>query len=227
MAMVRVFTVPPAVEDQLRTSCHRRGPLNPPRADKITGGVRQTRGMTRVIAGDARGRRLQVPPGTTTRPTSDRAREGLFSSLQSLLELDDARVLDLYAGSGALGLEAISRGAASATLVESDPEAVAVLRANVEHLGFRTAYVVAQPVERFLAVDAEPRYDLALVDAPYDLDVVPALEQLLPWLAPDAVVAVERRTRRSDFAWPAGYEQVRERRYGEATLWYALLASPA
>lgn len=185
--------------------------------------------MTRVIAGDARGRRLQVPPGTTTRPTSDRAREGLFSSLQSLLDLEGARVLDLYAGSGALGLEALSRGAGSATLVESDPDAVTALRANVEHLGLRSAFVVAQPVERFLALPteraAEPRYDLALVDPPYELDVVPALEQLLPWLAPDAVVAVERRTRRSTFAWPAGYERVRERTYGEATLWYALLAS--
>ena len=183
--------------------------------------------MTRVISGDARGRRLQVPPGTTTRPTSDRAREGLFSSLQSLLDLEGARVLDLYAGSGALGLEAVSRGAASATLVESDPDAVAVLRANVEALGLRDAFVMAQPVERFLAVDAEPRYDLALVDPPYDLDVEPVLELLLPWLAPDAVVAVERRTRRSTFAWPAGYERVRERTYGEATLWYALLASAA
>ena len=183
--------------------------------------------MTRVISGAARGRRLQVPSGTTTRPTSDRAREGLFSSLQSLLDLEGARVLDLYAGSGALGLEAVSRGAGSATLVEDDPDAVAVLRANVEHLGFRSAYVVAQPVERFLAVDAEPRYDLALVDPPYDVDVVPALELLVPWLAEDAVVAVERRTRGPELAWPTAYERVRERRYGEATLWYALLASPA
>jgi 16S rRNA (guanine966-N2)-methyltransferase len=183
--------------------------------------------MTRVISGEARGRRLQVPSGTTTRPTSDRAREGLFSSLQSLLELDGARVLDLYAGSGALGLEAVSRGAGSATLVEDDPDAVAVLRANVAHLGFRSAYVVAQPVERFLAVDAEPRYDLALVDPPYEVDVVPALELLVPWLAEDAVVAVERRTRGPELVWPAAYEPVRERRYGEATLWYALLASGA
>ena len=181
--------------------------------------------MTRVIAGSARGRRLQVPDGTTTRPTSDRAREGLFSSLQSLLDLEDARVLDLYAGSGALGLEAISRGAGSATLVESDPDAVAVLRANVEHLGFRSAYVVAQPVDRFLAVDPEPRYDLALIDPPYDLDVGPVLELLVPWLAADAVVALERRSRGPEPAWPAAYEPVRERRYGEATLWYALLAS--
>ncbi len=190
-----------------------------PRRDEQTD--RQTARMTRVIAGEARGRRLQVPDGTTTRPTSDRAREGLFSSLQSLLDLEGARVLDLYAGSGALGLEAVSRGAGSATLVENDPEAVAVLRANVELLGFRSAYVVPQPVERFLAVDAEPRYDLALLDPPYAVDPVPVLELLAPWLAPEAVVAVERRTRGPELAWPGGYEPVRSRRYGEATLWYA------
>ena len=167
--------------------------------------------MTRVIAGAARGRRLQVPSGTTTRPTSDRAREGMFSSLQSLLDLEDARVVDLYAGSGALGLEAISRGAGSATLVESDPDAVAALRANVEHLGFRSAFVVAQPVERFLAVDPEPRYDLALLDPPYELAAEPVLELLLPWLADGAVVALERRHRGPGTDWPQGYEPVRER----------------
>ena len=194
-----------------------------------------------MIAGSARGRRLKVPSGTTTRPTADRAREGLFSSLLSLLDLDGARVLDLYAGSGALGLEALSRGAGSATLVESDPDAVAVLRANVEHLGFPAASVVAQPVERFLAggaggsgdfsgsgeAEQQPRYDLVLLDPPYELDLEPVLIQLHPWLAADAVVVAERRTRRSTFVWPAGYAQVRERTYGEATLWYAtaLLAS--
>lgn len=181
--------------------------------------------MTRVIAGSARGRRLQVPSGTTTRPTSDRAREGLFSSLLSLLDLDGARVLDLYSGSGALGLEAVSRGAGSATLVENDPEALAALRANVAALGLRELFVVPQPVERFLAVDPEPRYDLALLDPPYELDVVPVLELLASWLAPGGVVVVERRTRGPELAWPAAYEPVRERRYGEATLWYALLAS--
>ncbi|MCW2615534.1 MAG: methyltransferase [Frankiales bacterium] len=181
--------------------------------------------MTRVIAGTARGRRLQSPSGLTTRPTADRAREGLFSSLQSLLDLEDARVLDLYAGSGAIGLEALSRGAGSATLVESDPDAVAVVRANVDVLSLPGAFVVAQPVERFLEVDAEPRYDLVVLDPPYDLEAEPVLEQLLPWLAEDAVVVVERRTRRSSFAWPDGYEPVRERRYGEATLWYARAAA--
>jgi len=183
--------------------------------------------MTRVIAGSSKGRRLQVPSGTTTRPTSDRAREGLFSSLLSLLELDGARVLDLYAGSGALGLEAVSRGAASATLVEDDPGAVAVLRANVELLRLPGTHVVAQPVERFLAVDPESRHDLALLDPPYDLGVEPVLEQLLPWLADDAVVVVERRTRGAELAWPVGYERVRERRYGEATLWYAVRGGTA
>lgn len=224
--MVRVFTVPPA-ESGDHVPATRDGTLTLSDRVKITATARQTARMTRVIAGVARGRRLSVPPGTTTRPTSDRAREGLFSSLQSLLDLDGARVLDLYAGSGALGLEAVSRGAASATLVEADPDAVAALRANVAHLAFRQAYVVAQPVERFLAADAEPRYDLALLDPPYELDVVPVLELLLPWLAPDAVVAVERRTRGPELTWPEGYEPVRERRYGEATLWYALLASPS
>ncbi len=185
--------------------------------------------MTRVIAGTARGRRLAVPDGTTTRPTSDRAREGIFSSLLSLMDLEGARVIDLYAGSGALGFEALSRGAASATLVEDDPAAVAVLHDNLAHLGLPGAHVVAVSAERWLAADPEPRYDLALVDPPYDLAVEPVLELLHPWLAEDAVVAVERRTRRSTFAWPAGYERVRERTYGEATIWYAtaLLASNA
>ncbi len=101
-------------------------------------------------------------------------------------------MLDLYAGSGALGLEALSRGAASATLVEHDPAAVAVLHDNVAHLGLPGAHVVAVDVERWLAVDPEPRYDLALLDPPYELDVAPVLDLLLPWLADDA-----RRRRRA------------------------------
>ncbi len=176
--------------------------------------------MTRVISGSARGRRLSVPDGTATRPTSDRAREGLFSSLLSLVDLERARVLDLYAGSGALGLEALSRGASSATLVDNDPDAVAVLRDNVGRLGLPGAHVVAVDVERWLAVDPEPRYDLALVDPPYELDVAPVLSLLLPWVVDDGVVVVERATRGPDLVWPEGFEPVRERRYGAATLWY-------
>lgn len=176
--------------------------------------------MTRVVAGAARGRRLQVPPGGRTRPTADRAREGLFSTLQSLTDLDGARVLDLFAGSGALGLEALSRGAASVVLVEDDRAAVAALRANVDAVGLPGALVVADRVERYLSGEPEP-VDVALLDPPYDDDVRDVLVALLPWLADDAVVAVERRTRDGDLVWPSGYRPGRSRRYGEATLWYA------
>jgi 16S rRNA (guanine966-N2)-methyltransferase len=176
--------------------------------------------VTRIIAGTARGRRLQVPAGLGTRPTSDRAREGLFSSLLSLLDLDGARVLDLYAGSGALGLEALSRGAGTCTFIEEDPSALRALRANVAAAGLPGAHVVDERVEDFLAVAPEPRYRLALIDPPYELDVVPVLEALVPWLPVDAVVAVERGSRDPELAWPEGYEGVRSRRYGAATLWY-------
>jgi 16S rRNA (guanine966-N2)-methyltransferase len=176
--------------------------------------------VTRIIAGAARGRRLHVPSGLGTRPTSDRAREGLFSSLLSLVDLEDAPVLDLYAGSGALGLEALSRGAGTATLVEEDPAALRALRANVAAAGLPGAHVVDQRAEDFLEVAPEPRYRLALLDPPYEVDVVPVLEALRPWLEPGAVVAVERATRSPELLWPQGYEALRSRRYGAATLWY-------
>ena len=98
---------------------------------------------------------------------------------------------------------------------------MAVLRENVAHLGLPGAHVVGAPVERWLPVDPEPRYDLALVDPPYELDVAPVLALLEPWVADDGVVAVERGTRGPDLVWPDGYEPLRERRYGAATLWYA------
>ena len=177
--------------------------------------------MTRIIAGTARGRRLVVPAGDLTRPTADRAREGLFSSLQSLVDLEQARVLDLYAGSGALGLESLSRGAGSATMVEDDPAALTAIRTNIDTLGLHGAFVVPTKVEMFLAGFAEPRYDLALLDPPYDVAVDDLLVALLPWLAEDAVVMVERRTRAGSPTWPDGLEEERSRTYGEATLWYA------
>ena len=183
--------------------------------------------MTRIIAGTARGRRLVVPAGPTTRPTADRAREGLFSSLQSLLDLEGAAVLDLYAGTGALGLEALSRGAGRATLVESDPAALSALRTNVTVLGLtELAQVLDQDVDDVLAGPPEP-YDLVVADPPYDLDVDPVLATLVPWLAPDAVVVVERRTRGPRPAWPEGLVPVRSRPYGEATLHYAVVGDPA
>ena len=174
--------------------------------------------MTRIVGGSHGGRRLRVPAGSGTRPTSDRAREGLFSSLQSLTDLEGALVLDLYAGSGALGLEAVSRGAARATLVERDLTALTVLRANVADLGL-PADVVDADVTAYLRRAPEP-YDVVLLDPPYDLDVDPVLAQLPPWLSDGAVVVVERATRGTAPAVPEGVELVRDRRYGEATLWY-------
>jgi 16S rRNA (guanine966-N2)-methyltransferase len=174
--------------------------------------------VSRIVAGSHRGRRLVVPAGTGTRPTSDRAREGLFSSLQSLVDLEGTRVLDLYAGSGALGLEAVSRGAASATLVERDPKALVALRRNVDGLGL-PAVVVDADVPSYLARVPEP-YDVVLLDPPYDVDVDPVLAALPPWLAGGAVVVAERRTRGPAPIAPPSLEALRSRRYGEATLWY-------
>ncbi|GAA5042107.1 16S rRNA (guanine966-N2)-methyltransferase [Thermocatellispora tengchongensis] len=186
--------------------------------------------MTRVIAGSAGGRRLAVPAGRATRPTSDRAREGIFSTVGSLLgPLEGASVLDLYAGSGAVGLEALSRGAARAVLVESDPRAVKAIRANIAALGLPGAELVADRVERVLAREAPGRFDLVFADPPYALadDVVAAvLERLRDggWLADDALVAVERESRGPELKWPAGYLEERVRRYGEAAVWYGRAA---
>jgi 16S rRNA (guanine966-N2)-methyltransferase len=171
----------------------------------------------RLVAGTHGGRRLRAPTGSGTRPTSDRAREGLYSSLQSLLDLEGARVLDLYAGSGALGLEALSRGGSRAVLVERDPAALVVLRANVADLGL-PAVVVEADVTAYLGRPPEP-FDLVLLDPPYDVDADPVLAQLPSWLAPGAVVVAERRTRGPAPVAPPGLEPLRHRRYGEATLW--------
>lgn len=190
--------------------------------------------MTRVIAGTAGGRRLAVPPGHGTRPTSDRAREGLFSSWQSLLgrALDGHRVLDLYAGSGAVGLEALSRGAGHALLVESDARAVRTVRDNARTLGLPGAEVRAGKAEQIIR-NTEPTepYDLVFLDPPYAVTDDDLREILLTlraggWLTGDALVTVERSTRGGEFRWPAGFEAIRSRRYGEGTFWYGRAASP-
>ena len=188
--------------------------------------------MTRVIAGAARGRRLQVPPGDGTRPTSDRAREALFGTLESLLGAwAGRRVLDLYAGSGAVGLEALSRGAAHALLVEADARAARTLAANVDTLGLAGAEVRRGRVERVAAHGLPgPAYDVVFADPPYDLtddELRTVLADLRPAVADAAVVVVERATRGGAWTWPAGYEEVRSRRYGEATLWYGRATQPA
>lgn len=185
--------------------------------------------MTRIIAGVAGGRRLQVPSGRGTRPTSDRAREGVFLTLDSLYGLADARVLDLYAGSGAVGLEALSRGAAHALMVESDPRAVRTIRANVAALGLDGARVVADRVERVLAKPCAEPYDIVFADPPYtvgDEEVRRVLEALRDhgWLVPGALVAFERESRGKPLMWPDGFIEERVRRYGEAAVWYGRAA---
>jgi 16S rRNA (guanine966-N2)-methyltransferase len=173
---------------------------------------------TRIIAGTHGGRKLLTPPGTGTRPTAERAREALFSSLQSFLDIEGTTFLDLYAGSGALGLEALSRGAASATLVENYALALSSIRSNVEALEL-PASVVDMDVDRFLA-GTPSRYDVIVLDPPYELGVDPVLAALVPWLAEDGVVVAERRTRGPAPTAPEGLREQRSRRYGEATLWY-------
>lgn len=177
----------------------------------------------RVIAGVAGGRRLEAPPGLATRPTAERTREALFSTLESLARgLGGRRVLDLYAGTGAVGLEALSRGAALATMVESDPRTVAVLRRNVAALDLPGADVRASDVDRVLAAPPPEAYDIAFLDPPYAQDVTAVLDALVTggWLRPGGLLAVERSSRDAALRWPAQVEALRDKRYGEAVLWY-------
>ncbi|PZG13090.1 16S rRNA (guanine(966)-N(2))-methyltransferase RsmD [Nonomuraea aridisoli] len=185
--------------------------------------------MTRIIAGVAGGRRLAVPPGRGTRPTSDRAREGIFLTLDSLYGLRDARVLDLYAGSGAIGLEALSRGAAEAVLVESDPKAVRTIKENIRTLGLDGARLVADKVERVLGKEPGEPFDIVFADPPYamaDSEVAATLALLRDngWLVDGGLVAFERESRGMPLVWPEGYVEERVRRYGEASVWYGRAA---
>jgi 16S rRNA (guanine966-N2)-methyltransferase len=170
----------------------------------------------RVIAGTHRGATLRAPRGQQTRPTSDRVREALFSILASV---EGAYVLDLFAGSGALGIEALSRGAADATFVDSRAGAVAVIRENLEHLGQR-AEVLRIPALRALACSpiADRHYDLVFLDPPYRLasSLGPELSSALPpILAPGArVVAESDRRAPLELAFPL----LRERQYGDTLI---------
>jgi 16S rRNA (guanine966-N2)-methyltransferase len=149
----------------------------------------------------------------------------LFNSLAALTDLDGARIADLYAGSGAVGLEALSRGAAHALLVEADPAVAAVLRRNVATLGLPGAEVRIDRVERAVASRPREPYDVVFLDPPYartDADLQLVLTALVArgWTAPDTVVVLERATREGPPSWVEGLTEVRSRRYGEGTLWY-------
>jgi 16S rRNA (guanine966-N2)-methyltransferase len=182
--------------------------------------------MTRIVAGSAGGRTLEVPR-KGTRPTSERVREALFSRLEHLDVVDDVRVLDLYAGSGALGLEAASRGAAHVTLVESGRDAAAVCRRNVATLGLGGVVTVsAEQAERFVQRGVVAPWGLVLVDPPYDLaddDLALVLAGLAVPGALDegAVVAVERSSRAPEPRWPDGVVRFDRRAYGETVVWFA------
>lgn len=180
--------------------------------------------MLRIIAGTAGGRRLEVP-SRGTRPTSDRVREAVFSAVQVRHDLDGARVLDLYAGSGALGLEALSRGAAYVRFVESDRRAAAVLHRNVTALGLSGANVSIATVVTVLRGDPGDPYDVVFADPPYELDNA-ALTSVLRalatggWLAPAALLVVERAARAMPPTWPDGVVPGTQRRYGDTTVYY-------
>ncbi len=182
--------------------------------------------MTRIIAGSARGRRLEVPAGDATRPTSDRVREALFSRLQHEGLVDGTRVLDLYAGSGGLGLEAASRGAGHVLLVESAKPAVAAARRNLAAVAVEGVQIRQATVSAVLDDAPDRPYDLVLADPPYPLpehELAEALRRLVDndWLAADAVVVVERSARGPEPTWPVGLVRFDERRYGETRLWLA------
>ncbi|MGZ8180002.1 16S rRNA (guanine(966)-N(2))-methyltransferase RsmD [Williamsia sp. SKLECPSW1] len=184
----------------------------------------------RIIAGVAGGRLIAAPPAGT-RPTTDRVRESVFAMLDSRRDLQGATVLDLYAGSGALGLEALSRGARHATLVDADARAVAVIRANASAIGAGADSVTAvrRRVETFLRSSPAVPVDVVFCDPPYDVpaDVVDGHMSVLVaggWLAPEATVVVERSARSPATTWPAGLCTDGDRRYGDTRVEFALLA---
>jgi 16S rRNA (guanine966-N2)-methyltransferase len=165
-------------------------------------------------------------PARVTRPTSERAREALFNTLRAELDLTGARVLDLYAGSGAVGLEALSRGASAAVFVESDRRAATVLQENITTLQLEGATVHRCTATTFLsAVGAAEPFDLVFIDPPYALASAAVSNLLVTlvkdrWLVPDAVVVVERPWREAQPPWPNEIKAIKQRRYGEGCLWY-------
>jgi 16S rRNA (guanine966-N2)-methyltransferase len=182
--------------------------------------------VTRIVAGTAGGRRIAVPAGDGTRPTTDRVREALFSSLEAEFgSLEGLSVLDLYAGSGAVGLEALSRGAVRVLLVESDRRAAAIVSENLAALGLDGGTVAGQAVETLAGRENQSAaYDLVYADPPYAVptaDLQRVLTDLAAngWLTGDAVVVVERG-KREPWTWPDGFAPLRHRKYGETVLWY-------
>lgn len=185
--------------------------------------------MSRIIAGVAGGIPLLSVPGTATRPTTDRVKEALFSRLDAYEVIADARVLDLFAGSGSLGVESASRGAKLVDLIESGDKAAEVSRSNADlvnkTLKHQTVRVHHLKVETYLGrAGAEDQWDLVLMDPPYPVEneaLTTILETLVPHLAEGAVVVLERSSRSQEPDWPEGLERFAEKKYGETRLWFA------
>ena len=189
--------------------------------------------MSRIIAGSRRGRRIATPDGSTTRPTSDRVREAVFSALAAWAgtagdepeaALAGLGFCDLYAGSGAMGLEAASRGADPVLLVESDRSAADVIRGNAAEVDLR-ARVQSVPVERLVANNQSAPFDVVWLDPPYDIaaaDLDEVLANLVAnqWVLPDGMIIVERARRSAAPTWLAGFAGGWERRYGDTIIHY-------
>jgi 16S rRNA (guanine(966)-N(2))-methyltransferase RsmD len=183
--------------------------------------------MTRIVAGTLGGRRIATPRGLATRPTSDRVREALFSTLETLTEIEGCSFADLYAGSGAVGLEAASRGASTVLLVEAEARAAQSIRTNIATLDLAArCRVLATRLPGALATGPEARpCDVVFADPPYaatETEITALLQALLAhgWLADGAVVVLERSSRSPRPPSIAGLTELRERRYGESVLWY-------
>ena len=185
----------------------------------------------RIIAGMAKGRSIDAV-ASSTRPTSDRAREALFSTLASEFgEFDGLRVLDLYAGTGAIALEALSRGAAIVHAVEKDDAAAKAITSNYENMKTAecpgTFYLYSMSVHRFLQDKAAHPYHFIYIDPPYEVDDIDVIETLMQlrdggYLDPQALVAIERNSRVKEISWPEGLEGLREKKYGQATIFYGV-----
>ncbi len=180
--------------------------------------------MTRVIAGKAKGRKLTVPP-SGTRPTTDRIRESIFARLESWGVLEGANVADLFAGSGALGIEALSRGAARATFVDVSGPAVGVVKKNLAATGFQSVSIVIRKKVLSALSQLGPGvcFNLVFMDPPYDLsetELEACLEALAPHLAPDAVVVVERSSFSAEPTLPDHYYLERQSRWGDTAAWF-------
>lgn len=181
--------------------------------------------MTRIIGGDFRGRSIKVPDAET-RPTSSRVREAIFSSVEHAVSgLDDLRVLDLFSGSGAFGIESISRGAAEAVLIEKDLRAADTLHSNVANFGIKNARVViADAFSEVAQKSGRGTFDVVFIDPPYvfeDQDVNLLISNLVAndWLNDYALIVVERGSR-SQVQWPESIEELRKKVYGDTSIWY-------